>query len=197
MVVAPRSDARTRLGLLLRQDGQEAEDQRHPRVELHAHQTLRDGFGNVLEVHSLALDQHADGDDSIKRRGGCPCGSGGQGGQVGGAGAEQVSGAEGGRGCGLDLRGGVEFGAGDGEFPGPGDGLHHDIGLFDARGEEFCFCAGDERFDYCRVPAGMDDANTQGAAIVLLSLTGAFEGRGHDSVLICAVGSMVVIVCGE
>lgn len=41
------------------------------------------------------------------------------------------------------------LGAGDGEFPGPGDGLHHDIGLFDARGEELCFCAGDERFDYC------------------------------------------------
>ena len=43
----------------------------------------------------------------------------------------------------------------------------------------------------------MDDANTQGAAIVLLSLTGAFKGRRHDSVLLCVVGSMVVIVCGD
>jgi hypothetical protein len=43
------------------------------------------------------------------------------------------------------------LGAGDGELPGAGHGLHDDVGFLDAGGEQFGFCAGEEGFDYCCV----------------------------------------------
>lgn len=60
------TDAGPREGLVLIQDGQQTEDERHAVVELDAHETMRDGLGNVLEVHGLALDQDADGDEGIE-----------------------------------------------------------------------------------------------------------------------------------
>ena len=98
MIVTPTRDARPRLGLLLIQDGQQAEDQRHARVELDAHQAVRDRLGDVLEVHGLALDEHADGDDGVegpRGRLGLLC----ERRQVCRAGAEEIACAEGGGGC--------------------------------------------------------------------------------------------------
>jgi hypothetical protein len=98
----------------------------------------------------------------------------------------------------VETRGHV-LGAGDGELPGAGHGLHDDVRFFDAGGEQFGFCAGEEGFDYCclvvrgsvggggtqrrgrgeceltGVPAGVDDANAKAAAIVLLSFARALE----------------------
>jgi hypothetical protein len=113
MIMTTSRDARSSFRLLLIQHRQESENQRNTSVELYAHETLRDGIGDVFEMHGLALDQHANGDDSIEGAGGS--GSGAclvevEGGQVCGRGAEQVAGAEGGGGCGLDLRGGEESG---------------------------------------------------------------------------------------
>ncbi|KAI9053454.1 hypothetical protein LZ554_002412 [Drepanopeziza brunnea f. sp. 'monogermtubi'] len=108
MVVTATGHARSRLRLLLVQHGQQSKDQRDASVELDAHQALGDGIGDVLKVHGLALDQDADGDDGVEgARGGgrLALGVEGEGGQVGGAGAEEVAGAEGGGGGTLDLGG--------------------------------------------------------------------------------------------
>lgn len=90
-------------------------------------------------MHSLALNQHSNGNDRIESSGrglrgavfveieSC---------EVGGGGAEEVAGAEGGGSGSLDLRSGVELLAGDGELPGARDGLGDDVGFFDAGGEE-------------------------------------------------------------
>ena len=67
MVVTSRTaDAGAGLGLVVVEDGQDAEDDGHAEVEADAHQAMRHGVGDVLEVHGLALDQHADGDDRVE-----------------------------------------------------------------------------------------------------------------------------------
>lgn len=75
--------ASTSLGLFLGQDGQDAEYDGHARVELHAHEALGDGIGNVLKVHGLALDEDPDRDDGVEGAGGGDGGAG-EGGEVGG-----------------------------------------------------------------------------------------------------------------
>lgn len=107
MVVAAAREPGAGLGLLVIEHGQDAEDDGHAEVEADAHEALGDGVGDVLEVHGLALDQHADGDDGVEgprgRRG-----LGREGGEVGRRGAEEVAGAGGAaRGGLLDLRGRV------------------------------------------------------------------------------------------
>ena len=114
MIMTTRHHAGSRLRLLIIQHRQQAENQRHAGVELHAHEARRHGVSDVLEVHGLAFYEHADGDDGVEGLGGggVAWGAGlGQGGEVGGGGAEEVSCAEGGgRGGsgGLDLGGGEE-----------------------------------------------------------------------------------------
>lgn len=73
MIMTPTRNTRSRLCLLLIQHSQQAKNERHARVELDAHQAVRDGLGDVLEVHGLALDEHADGDDGVEGAGGCLC----------------------------------------------------------------------------------------------------------------------------
>jgi len=63
------ADARARQTLLLAQQRQHAEDDRHVAVQLHAHQAMRHRLADVLEVHRLAFDQRADGYDGVE--GGC------------------------------------------------------------------------------------------------------------------------------
>lgn len=107
VVVASREYAGSCLGLVLAEDGQNAKDDGDTQVQLGAHEAMGHGIRNVLEVHRLALDQHPDGNDGVKRR----RGRGGQGGQVGGRGAQQItSRGAAGRGSGLNLRGRVHAG---------------------------------------------------------------------------------------
>lgn len=104
---------RSRLRLLFIQDRQQAKDQGDAGIQLHAHQPVRDSLGDVLEVHGLALDEDADGDQGIERRCGgrrSPDGRHTERREVARRGAEKVACAEGGAGCGLDLRCGVESG---------------------------------------------------------------------------------------
>ena len=60
------SYARSLQRLLLGQAGQYAKDDRHAGVEGDAHEAVRDGVADVLEVHCAALDQDADGDESVE-----------------------------------------------------------------------------------------------------------------------------------
>lgn len=59
------------LGLVLSQHGEDTKDDGDTRVQRDTHQALRDTVGDVLEVHRLALDEHADGDYRVEgtRRG--------------------------------------------------------------------------------------------------------------------------------
>ena len=66
MVVAPAHQPRASLGLLVVEHGKDAEDDGDAEVQANAHEALRHGVGDVLKVHRLALDQHADGDDGVK-----------------------------------------------------------------------------------------------------------------------------------
>lgn len=70
--------------------------------------------------------------------------------------------------CGLPLNS-------EGELPGSRDGLDDDVGLLDAAAEELLHGTLDEGLDDGRVPAGVDDADAQGAAVVLL------RGRSLDA----------------
>lgn len=88
MVVAPGGQAGAGLGLAVVEDGEDAEDDGDAEVEADAHEALRHGVGYVLEVHGLALDQDADGDDGVEGLGG----GGGEGRQVRGGAAEEVAG---------------------------------------------------------------------------------------------------------
>lgn len=106
MVMASRDEAGPRLRLLLGEHGKDTENDGHARVERHAHQALRHRVGNVLEVHRLALDQHANGDQGVE--GACRhrrCSGIAQRGEVGRRAAQEIAGAgaDTGRG-GLDLR---------------------------------------------------------------------------------------------
>lgn len=60
------ANARAGLCLLVVEHGQDAKDDGDADVELDAHEALGGGVGNVLKVHGLALDEHADGDDGVK-----------------------------------------------------------------------------------------------------------------------------------
>ena len=71
-------DPRTLQGLFLREGSEDPEDDRHASVELHAHERLRDGLADVLEVHSCALDEHPDRDHRVE--GLVLCGRGDRGG---------------------------------------------------------------------------------------------------------------------
>ena len=94
MVVASGDEAGPRLCLLLSEHGQDAKDDGHARVERHAHQALRYRVGNVLKVHRLALDQHADGDEGVEgARRHRICRGVGKRGEVGCRAAEEVTGA--------------------------------------------------------------------------------------------------------
>ncbi len=110
VVVALAVDAGAGEGLRVVEDGEDAKDDGDARVELDAHEAVRDGLGNVLKVHRVALDEDADGDDGVKRRRG---GGARRGGEVGRRGGEEEVASRGaaGRG-GLDLGGGVEAGGG-------------------------------------------------------------------------------------
>lgn len=52
--------------LLLSERGQHAKDNRSPGVELHAHKSVGDRVADVLEVHSRALNERANGDNRIE-----------------------------------------------------------------------------------------------------------------------------------
>ncbi len=55
---------------------------------------------------------------------------------------------------------------GNWQLPRPRDGLDDDVGLFDAAGQQLGLCALEEGLDDGVVPAGVDDAHAQGAAVV-------------------------------
>lgn len=54
------------------------------------------------------------------------------------------------------------------QLPRPRNGLGHNVGFLDAAGKELVLGALDEWLDDRGVPAGVDDADAQGAAVVLL-----------------------------
>lgn len=139
MIMTPTNNARPRLRLILIQHRQQTENQRDASVELYAHEALGYALGDVFEVHGLTFYEDPDGDYGVEGAGGgCGFSVGGQGerGQVGGGGAKEVAGTERGGRCGLDLRGGIEFGAGDGELPATRHGLDDDVGFLYAGGEK-------------------------------------------------------------
>lgn len=139
MVVAPAGQPRARLSLLVIEHGQDAEDDRDAEVQTNAHQALGDGVGDVLEVHGLALDQHADGDYGVEGPRGRVVD--GEGGQVRRRGAEEVAGAGGGARGLLDLGGLVHALNGNGQLPGSGNGLYDDIRGLDAALGQLCLGA--------------------------------------------------------
>lgn len=53
--------------LLLGQHGQQPKDDRYARVQLHAHETMRDRIGDIFEMHGLTFDEYSDCDDRIER----------------------------------------------------------------------------------------------------------------------------------
>ncbi len=69
---------------------------------------------------------------------------------------------------------------GNGKLPGPGTRLHDNVGLLDAALEKLGLGAGDERLDDGGVPAGVDDADAQAGAVVLL---GGRALERHDVLL--------------
>jgi hypothetical protein len=77
MVMAPTCDARSPLGLFLVQHRQQTKDERDAGVKLYAHKAVRDGFGNVFEMHGLAFYEHANGDDGVEWGRGCNLASSG------------------------------------------------------------------------------------------------------------------------
>lgn len=66
-LVALASDAGALEGLVVVEAREDAEDDGRAAVELDAHERLRHGVADVLEVHRRALDEHADGDDGVER----------------------------------------------------------------------------------------------------------------------------------
>lgn len=89
-MVVSAVQACTGLGLLIVEDGEDAEDDGDARVEPHAHEAVGDGVGDVLEVHRLALDEDADGNDGVE--GTARGGSGGERSEVGSGRGEEVAG---------------------------------------------------------------------------------------------------------
>lgn len=93
MVVAVGRDAGASLGLLVVEDGQDAKDDGDARVELNAHEAMRDSIRNVLKVHGLALDQNANGNNGVESRSrGARVVAGCEGRQIRRGGGEKVAG---------------------------------------------------------------------------------------------------------
>lgn len=67
---------------------------------------------------------------------------------------------------------------GNGQLPRAGDRLDDNVALLDAAAQQLVLCSLEQRLDDGRVPAGVDDADAQGAAVVLLRGR-AFEGGSH------------------
>jgi hypothetical protein len=65
VVVSIRSETSSLKSLLLGQTGEHAENDGGLGGDLGLHEALGNGVGNVLKVHGGALDEHADGDDSV------------------------------------------------------------------------------------------------------------------------------------
>lgn len=64
-LVLSTADTSTFQSLVVRQGGQDTEDDWDSSVEGDAHEGMRDALANVLEVHSRALDEDTNSDDSI------------------------------------------------------------------------------------------------------------------------------------
>jgi hypothetical protein len=54
------ANSRTFQRLIFRERGKDPEYDRHARVELHAHECVRDALADVFEMHGRTLDEHAD-----------------------------------------------------------------------------------------------------------------------------------------
>lgn len=67
---------------------------------------------------------------------------------------------------------------GNGQLPRARDRLDDNVALLDAAAQQLVLGALEQRLDDGRVPAGVDDADAQGAAVVLLRGR-AFEGGSH------------------
>ena len=52
--------------LIFRERGKDPKYDGHARVELHAHECVRDALANVLEMHGRALDEYADRDYCVE-----------------------------------------------------------------------------------------------------------------------------------
>jgi hypothetical protein len=68
-VVVPFIDAansRAFQRLIFRECGKDPEYDWHARVELHAHECVRDALADVLEMHGRALDEHANRDYCVE-----------------------------------------------------------------------------------------------------------------------------------
>jgi hypothetical protein len=52
--------------LVFRERGKDPEYDRHTRVELHAHECMRDALTDVLEMHGRAFDEHPDRDHRVE-----------------------------------------------------------------------------------------------------------------------------------
>ena len=76
----------------------------------------------------------------------------------------------------MDLGGGIDPLHGEGQFVGAGDGLDDDVFALHTRREEGLFTAGDKSVNYGGVPAGVDDGDAEGGAIVFLGGPRPFEG---------------------
>lgn len=95
--------------LLFRENGKQTKDNRDTRIKLDAHETMADSVGDIFEVHSSALDEDTDGDNSIEGLlGACRVARARH---LGSGGGQEVSGADSlDGGVGLELGGGVEAG---------------------------------------------------------------------------------------
>ena len=67
------ADSGPNQSLVFREGGENAKDDRDAGVELDAHKTVGDGFGDVLKVHGFTFDQNADGDYRVEGLGGNFC----------------------------------------------------------------------------------------------------------------------------
>lgn len=92
---------------------------------------------------------------------------------------------------------------GVGEFVGAGHGLDYDVFLFYSGGVEGFEGAVEEGGDDLVVPAGVDDSDAQGAAVVVgLRGAGAFDAFEHDCGgleecgLGCWFGGLLFGICG-
>ena len=145
MIMPPTPDTRPDERLFLRQHSQQPKHDRHAAVELHAHEAVRHGVGDVLEVHGLAFDQHADGDDGVEGTGGV-------------AGGGRDGGGEGG-----GLLGGELLHC-ERQLVAAGHGLGHDVGGKHALGQERGRAACEEGVDDGGVPPRVDDRDAEGGA---------------------------------
>jgi len=69
-LLLPLSHPRPLKRLVIRQSRQHPKHHRDARIQLDPHQAMRDGIGDVLEVHGRAFDQDAYGYDGGECGGG-------------------------------------------------------------------------------------------------------------------------------